>query len=309
MNENPTNETPAGELQRRDHVLLTNRPHVYRVEQAHRYTDHDKDGDAVEKVLLVVTRIGDTVPQGERLWANEPVRVATDDEVAEASAVALRAEVVAGLKKLAGLIEEHKPQLKVWPGLGMNVQLADGEVSRLAAALGLELLDGYGASKSKRATWQSTQSDLGEGLSVYFEGMPAPEPVEAQADELPADEVEQVWVFTFGSGQEHDGRYVLIYGTRAEARAEMVLHFGNRWCDQYASTKAAGVNEFGLTQLAKTEWPAAAEQEHRHSGGTAGGPGENSVTCECGASFSGFDSQADAMVLLNGHIADEQSGR
>ena len=43
------------------------------------------------------------------------------------------------------------------------------------------------------------------------------------------------WVFTFGSGQEHAGKYVLIQGTFNEARTKMVERYGTKWAFQYSS--------------------------------------------------------------------------
>ncbi|QLQ37952.1 hypothetical protein [Micromonospora robiginosa] len=66
---------------------------------------------------------------------------------------------------------------------------------------------------------------------------------------------EQDWYFTFGSGQQHDGKYVVIAGTYDSARARMLEVFGNRWSHQYASAEAAGVYEFGMALLPEAEWP------------------------------------------------------
>lgn len=68
------------------------------------------------------------------------------------------------------------------------------------------------------------------------------------------------WIFTFGSGQEHDGHYVVIYGTYGEARAEMIRHFGNRWAFQYATARLAGVAEHGMVELPREEWPTPAPE-------------------------------------------------
>ena len=67
----------------------------------------------------------------------------------------------------------------------------------------------------------------------------------------------QTWFFTFGSGQQYDGRYVTIVGTYAGARDEMVRHFGNRWSFQYLSRYAAGIDGYGLRVLPHRDWPAA----------------------------------------------------
>jgi hypothetical protein len=70
----------------------------------------------------------------------------------------------------------------------------------------------------------------------------------------PAESV-QDWWFTFGAGQEFADRYVVINGSHVTARALMVHHFGQRWCDQYESAERAGVDEFGLTRLDVADWP------------------------------------------------------
>lgn len=44
---------------------------------------------------------------------------------------------------------------------------------------------------------------------------------------------------------------------------------------------------------------------HKHIGGSAGGPGECSAECACGTTFDGFDTHAEAVALLEQHIADE----
>ena len=44
---------------------------------------------------------------------------------------------------------------------------------------------------------------------------------------------EQYWIFTFGVGQEHGGKYVRIKGTYGEAREKMCNKYGNKWAFQY----------------------------------------------------------------------------
>lgn len=74
---------------------------------------------------------------------------------------------------------------------------------------------------------------------------------------VPAEPVElpQDWFFTFGAGQEHDGGYVRIYGTQAGARAAMVEAFGTAWSFQYRTAERAGVEEFGLFEVAMPAAP------------------------------------------------------
>lgn len=45
--------------------------------------------------------------------------------------------------------------------------------------------------------------------------------------------MEQYWIFTFGAGQEHGGKYVRIKGTYGEAREKMCNKYGNKWAFQY----------------------------------------------------------------------------
>lgn len=45
------------------------------------------------------------------------------------------------------------------------------------------------------------------------------------------------WIFTFGVGQEHGGRYVKIHGTFEEARQKMFDEFGTKWCWQYSENE------------------------------------------------------------------------
>lgn len=64
------------------------------------------------------------------------------------------------------------------------------------------------------------------------------------------------WFFTFGSGHTYPGTnepceraFVRIEGSYYEARAKMVSVFGIKWSHQYPSAEAAGVDQFGLTEL------------------------------------------------------------
>lgn len=90
------------------------------------------------------------------------------------------------------------------------------------------------------------------------------------------------WIFTFGQGHraiavshswldavadgEHSGRimvppngfrlsdrYVVIRGTYEDARQRMCEIFGQTWCAQYGTVEAAGVAEYGLTELVITD--------------------------------------------------------
>jgi hypothetical protein len=50
------------------------------------------------------------------------------------------------------------------------------------------------------------------------------------------------------------------------------------------------------------------DSAHYHVGGSAGGPGENSAECACGTVFDGFDTHAEVMAVLGGHVANRLPG-
>ena len=57
-------------------------------------------------------------------------------------------------------------------------------------------------------------------------------------------------VFTFGFGQKHEGKYVVISGkSKADCRKRMFDMFGQKWSSQYDSKEDAGVDEFNLVEL------------------------------------------------------------
>lgn len=72
---------------------------------------------------------------------------------------------------------------------------------------------------------------------------------------------ERDWIFTFGSGHELHGEslakaFVRIHGTAGTARRRMIDLFGIKWSHQYATEEAAGVQQFGLTELPLPDGPA-----------------------------------------------------
>lgn len=44
----------------------------------------------------------------------------------------------------------------------------------------------------------------------------------------------QNWIFTFGCGQQNEGKFVKFFGTFGEAREQMCEKFGNDWAFQYS---------------------------------------------------------------------------
>lgn len=69
---------------------------------------------------------------------------------------------------------------------------------------------------------------------------------------------DESWIFTFGSGQKHDGKYVVIPGTYDGARAEMLRHFGNAWSFQYPAADRPSLDEVGMVEMPRMEWPKQA---------------------------------------------------
>lgn len=58
------------------------------------------------------------------------------------------------------------------------------------------------------------------------------------------------YIFTFGCGQLHEGKYVEIFAATAnDARETMNRVYGPKWSMMYASKGAAGVERWGLKCL------------------------------------------------------------
>ena len=56
----------------------------------------------------------------------------------------------------------------------------------------------------------------------------------AMCDNVVPEEPIGWWVFTFGSGQKHEGYLVKIQGTRNSARKKMFENYGEDWAFQYS---------------------------------------------------------------------------
>lgn len=48
------------------------------------------------------------------------------------------------------------------------------------------------------------------------------------------NDIKEYWIFTFGCGHYHAGKYVKILGTFSEARQKMVDKYGRNWAFQYS---------------------------------------------------------------------------
>jgi hypothetical protein len=66
----------------------------------------------------------------------------------------------------------------------------------------------------------------------------------------------------------------------------------------------AAAPTFELGPVLDHDLDGPVELEHEHTGGAAGGPGENEVWCACGVTYAGFDTHAEAMAMLEAHIAE-----
>ena len=101
-----------------------------------------------------------------------------------------------------------------------------------------------------------TRCDCGRSTTYYpgdwmrlpgggFYQVTADDATEApDAPEQPRD-----WYFPFGCGQPHAGHYHKIHGTHDEARRKMFERFGAKWCMQYGSAEAAGVERWNLKEV------------------------------------------------------------
>ena len=57
-------------------------------------------------------------------------------------------------------------------------------------------------------------------------------------------------IFTFGRGQEHKGKYVVIDApTREDCRTEMIRLYGMNWAYIYEAYKLPAIINAGLTEL------------------------------------------------------------
>jgi hypothetical protein len=66
----------------------------------------------------------------------------------------------------------------------------------------------------------------------------------------------------------------------------------------------AATPTFELGPVLDHDLDGPVELEHEHTGGAAGSPGENEAWCACGVTYAGFDTHAEAMAMLEAHIAE-----
>lgn len=95
-------------------------------------------------------------------------------------------------------------------------------------------------SLSLYADWVLAEAKHEDAVAKHYEGLA----------KLIAHNEQRDWYFTFGSDHENAMYYVMIHGTFAGAREEMIQRHGAAWAFQYRSAEVAGVDRFGLCQLA-----------------------------------------------------------
>ena len=74
-------------------------------------------------------------------------------------------------------------------------------------------------------------------------------PLVLQTPRENSGECDNHWYFTFGCGQEHAGKYVVLFGTCQSTRDEMWKLFGEKWAFQYKTAEEAGVEKWSYKKL------------------------------------------------------------
>ena len=246
----------ADALEAGDHVIEqfdgADRPTKVLVAQPYR------NGDGTRMVSLMLDTLDGLRPLTLEYRAERMVELADEQDLAAFHDTAQRQALAKALHQLAADIVERRlpiPQYRFEVG-GVLATRADLEA--WAEYLGAEVAMGGGGDipvvRHEAAT--------GDGPVLYF-GMQSrvePQPAAEPEPEPEPVESEQEWLFTFGAGQQHDGRFVRITGTEVSARKEMNRIFGYAWCDQYTwqSFDAAGLPA-RTTELPESEWPPHAE--------------------------------------------------
>jgi len=65
---------------------------------------------------------------------------------------------------------------------------------------------------------------------------------------MPINKVKQI--FTFGYGQKHKGRYVIIEGeNREHCRDKMIQRFAMNWANRYDYHRLESIKKAGLEEL------------------------------------------------------------
>lgn len=254
MTEQAPTTVPAGKLSHGECVTRDNGD-VFRVEHVHHY----RDGNGRRSVALMLAPIGPGEPVHWKKFADSPIQIATAEQATDAFDEANRWDLVRRLRAVADLIAEHGLRFDVSPRFNVTAGLVDGEIGRVAALLGVDLVDMGG---KKHATTYLESGMGGTDVSLMFYGKPdAPEVVPAEpgsdaeqivAAVLAPDEPYDLWFFVFGPNSEHHGRYLALYGSEESTRIRVERVFGEGAADQY-SREDARVDH--LMVMPEVEWP------------------------------------------------------
>lgn len=306
----------ADALEQGDHVIEVaeygRKPQPLKVLFAHPY--RDGDGKPMVAVMLdAPTKIDGFSPVDMRVPVDAKFEMADEQDLAAFHAVGQRKAFVVALRQLADAIAEHALPVPRFSGFLSGCLESRADLEAWAAHLDVPVEMG-GTAGDIPVTDRDLKVGDGPKLNVRWqapsEPAPAPEPSEPElvdkVDQEWVAESEQEWLFTFGSGQQHDGRFVRIFGSFEDARERMCRVFGTAWCDQYDWRR---FDQLGmpaqLTELPKAEWPTG---EHRYAEGWKGGPGECGASCACGLTYDGFDTLAEPSELIDRHVALATTG-
>lgn len=212
-----------------------------------------RNGDGTRMVSLMLDTLDGGRPLFVEYRAEWQIPLATEAELAGVASGARRTALVKALHRLADDIAEHRLPIPTFTVTFGGVLDSRADLAVWAKHLGSEIqMGGNGDIPVIRTDIAVVESlSLHVGLQASTLREPKPEqPAE------PEPELAQEWLFTFGSGQQHDGRFVRITGTYESARSRMNLVFGHAWCAQYDWKR---FDEEGLparvTELPESEWP------------------------------------------------------
>lgn len=177
------------DLERGDHVIFDASPlyelGAYEVGQVVQYVD-DYD---TQMIAALLTPVVGGEPAMLRKPIGDTITLATTEQVAAAVAERDREQVIRDLHRLIALIRDERLVITPYGGPHISIDLAEGEVSRLAERLGVETKK-YGSTQ-REVSWPVRDS-YGQ-LSVGFHGKPAVDPAAAPetAPAEPGSDAEQ----------------------------------------------------------------------------------------------------------------------
>lgn len=214
----------------------------------------------------------------EMLPLDSTYLLATEAEVAGLREQAERAQKIADIRALADWLEAN-PWLPI-PDLDVNRQLRGTEGYRTVVELAERLGAKLDTHLDDRTKFVYTRGPLTYTLLTWHDGGrpadPAPESVDDLGD-------------AFDRSQTADAD-------------ETPVPVGSRRREPHAGRPLSGIASDGHPVKPGAPVDETVLVEHRHIGGSAGGPGQNSAECACGTTFDGFDSPGEANDQLYLHI-------